>query len=147
MKNEIKVIYVTKADEYKQIMNLYQDQTIQNTFQGYRTDRLAASEITFLIYHNNTPIGFILLVRENQRRNSLGIDIAIKKEYRGNGYGKLAMEIFKEHYLPLIEEHIHVQVSKNNIPANKVISVLDKEYLETIDNSDYYQIINNHHKK
>lgn len=142
MKNEIRVIYAEKQDDFNKIMNLYINPDINSTFGGYRKDRLAASEISFLIYLNNEPIGFILLVGEHQRKDSLGIDIALKKEYRGKGYGKIALEIFKEKYLTKIEDKIHVEVNKDNIAANKILDILDKEYIETIDNSNFYKISN-----
>ena len=146
MKNEINVIYTTEPSEYEKIKTLYYDPKINKTFNGCRIDRLVASEISFLIYHRNEPIGFILLVREKIRPNSLGIDIALKEEYRGKGYGKLAMEIFKTKYLKLIEENLYAEINTNNIAAQKTIKVLDTEYTNTVNNSEFYNIINNKRK-
>ena len=140
MNEEIQVIYVNDSDGYKKICELYKDPEINGTFDGYRDDRIVASEISFLIYLNDLPIGYILLVREKERKESLAVDIAIKKEYRTKGYGKKAVEIFKDKFLKQIKDTLHFQVKKENVAAIKILDILDSEYIETKDDSDFYKI-------
>jgi len=140
MNEELHVIYVNDSDGYKKIVELYKDPEINATFDGYRRDRVAASEISFLICLNDLPIGYILLVREKDRKESLGVDIAIKKDYRAKGYGKKTMEIFKQKFLKQIKDTMHFQVKKENIAAIKILDILDNEYIETKDDTDFYKI-------
>ena len=112
MNNNIKVINTIKQDDFKKIAEMYKDESINKTFDGVRINRLAAAEFAFLIYLNQKPIGFILLVRETCNTNFLDIDIAIKKEYQSKGYGKKALEIFRDNFLNLIQDDIRVEVSK-----------------------------------
>lgn len=140
MNDTINIINISDSTEFNKLISLYNDPEINEAFGGYRPDRILNSEITFLIYLNSEPIGFILLIREKERKNSLGIDMALKKEYRSRGYGKKAMEIFKDNFLKLIQNDLHIQITKENIAANKLLNIFDNEYLESIDGSDIYKI-------
>lgn len=140
MEKKIFVKFIAEKEEFNTLVQLYKQENINRTFSGYRPDRLLASEYSFLIYLDEIPIGFILCVRERMRKNSLSIDMALLEEYRNNGYGKKALEFFRDVYLLQIPEHLIVEIDKENIPANNVKNVLDVEYLETIDNSNIYEV-------
>lgn len=143
MEKEIFVKYITENQDFNILIHLYKQENINCIFSGYRPDRLLASEYSFLIYLDDVPIGFILCVRELQRKKHLSIDIALLEEYRNNGYGKKALEIFKQIYLLQIPEDLLVEVSKNNVPANNVKNIFNLQYIETINNSNVYEIKRN----
>lgn len=138
--DNLDVVLVTESEQFDVLNELYMQSEINGTFGGYRVDRIVGSEISFLIKLGDKPIGFILLVREFKRKNDLSIDIAISKEYRKNGYGKKAMEIFKEKYVHRINESLIAEVNKQNVPANKIINVLDVEHVDTVDDSNIYSV-------
>ena len=138
--DNLDVVLVTESDQFDILSELYQQSEINGTFGGYRVDRIVGAEISFLINLNDKPIGFILLVREFKRKNDLSIDIAISKEYRKKGYGRKAMEIFKEKYVPRINDSLIAEVNKQNVAANKLINVLDVEQKETIGESNIYSV-------
>ena len=140
MENEVFVKYIYEKEDFDILIDLYKQKEINSTFSGYRSDRLLASEYSFLIYLGDIPIGFILCVRERSRRNNLSIDMAILEKYRNLGYGKKSLEIFRDYYLLQIPDQLIVEVDKNNVPANGVKSVFDLEYVETIDSSNIYKV-------
>ena len=125
-----------------EVLKLYKDQKIRETFDGVRIDRLVASEYIFLLRSNEENIGFILLVRETSKVNYLTLDIGIIEKYRGKGYGKKTMEVFKNEYFNRINDEIHIQVRQDDIVANKLISILDLEYIESTNDSNFYKIVN-----
>lgn len=134
-------ISVINVDDVSEIVDMYKESEINKYFGGYRPDRILASEISFLIRLNEYTIGFILLVREETRKDSLGIDMALKKEYRNKGYATTALEILRDNYFKKIKDDLHVQVRKEDSVANKIINVLDCEYIESINDSDFYKIL------
>lgn len=140
MEREIFVKYIDEKEDFDILKKLYMKKEINSTFSGYRADRISASEYSFLIYLDDVPIGFILCVREIKKNNSLSIDMAILKKYRNKGYGREALEAFRDYYLHQIPENMIVEVDKNNLPANGIKNVFDLEYLETEHNSNIFEI-------
>lgn len=119
--------------EYMDLLNIYNDEDIKDTFNGFRTDRLVASEYIFMIDLNKKNIGFILLVFEN--KNNLSIDMGILKEYRNKGYGKEAMKQLKDIINTSVDKNVYAEVKKDNINANKVITSGGFEFSNTKDNN------------
>lgn len=137
---DVFVKFISEKEDFDILMDLYNKEEINSTFAGYRADRLLSSDYSFLIYLDKLPIGFILCVREYARKNNLSIDMALLKDYRNKGYGRKALEIFRDVFLHQIPDDLIVEVDKFNISANAVKNVFDIEYLETYNNSNIYTI-------
>lgn len=141
MKQNINLVYVNTPEQFETINELYKKPEINKTFDGYRTDRIICSQYSFLIYLDETPIGFILIVQEEKFKTELSIDIAILEKYRKNGYAKQAIIQFKSIFIPQIEEDLIAEVKQNNIPANKLIKSLRVQQQNTTNNTNVYKIL------
>lgn len=117
-------------EDLEEIICLYQKKEINETFGGFRGDRLAGAPYHFLITLNNTPIGFILLVKEIENNQYLALDIALLKKYRNKGYGQKALSIFKEKYANQIKDTIIAETKKNNLSINKIMDYFNFELIE-----------------
>lgn len=131
-----------RSDDYMNLLNLYNDDEIKDTFNGFRADRLIASEYIFMIDLNKKNIGFILLVFKN--KNELNIDMGILKEYRNKGYGKEVMKQLKIIINANVDKDIIAEVKKDNINANKTIVNGGFELSKTEnDNVNIYKYVRN----
>ena len=143
MKDDLKLTYINKKEEFEILSNLYLNEDINKYFGGYRIDRILASEFSFLIYLKSVPIGFILLVREKNNMNFLAVDMALLKEYRFKGYGSKALYLFKKLYLKQISSSLIIETNQNNTIIGKMLKNLDVEYLKSNGNSKVYLIKRN----
>lgn len=86
----------------------------------------------FTIYFNDLPIGFMGLSRIDSERRSANVFILIgEDEYRGNGFGKMAMNhlidyAFRELDLKILELDVYNQ----NLPAINLYKALNFKIVE-----------------
>lgn len=133
IKNQKITIRSFQNEDYFNLLSLYEDEDIKDTFNGFRKDRIICSEYIFMINLNDIPIGFILLVLEN--KNQLGIDIGIIKKYRNKGYGKEAIRLLKKIVNNNLDKDLIAEVKKDNISANKTIANGGFKFYETKNNN------------
>ena len=112
-KNKYNLDYM---DVYEIIYNMmgYED-GIKEIFYN-KLDRLYASNPMCLIILKGEAIGFINLVQE-KIDNIKFIDMAISKEYRGNGYGTIAIQALN---LSCHRPFIIGETKRDNVAANSI---------------------------
>lgn len=133
MEEILDVKYARDKESLGNIISLYENPEINETFGGFRLDRLAGAPYHFLITLNDKNIGFILLVKELENKNNLFLDIAILKKYRKQGYGKQALIKFKEKYAYQLTENIIAETKKDNLSINKIMNDLDFKLIQNND--------------
>ena len=104
-----------------------------NVFAGKR-NRLDFANSAFLIKYENEEIGFIYITKESRYKDALFIDMAIIKEYRGKGIGKLALKQFLEEVQTkafIIGETKITNEASNPLGNDLGIKILEDKY-------DYY---------
>lgn len=143
MKDILDMKYARNIKDLDAIIDLYEKDETNETFGGFRPDRLMGSSYHFLITLNNKNIGFILLVKEKQNKQVLFLDIAISKKFRNKGYGKQALVLFKEKYINQIKDVIIAETKKENISINKIMDNMGFELIESSDKTiNKYKIKN-----
>ena len=113
-----------------------QDNKLTETFSGSRNtlSRIANADYTALIKVGNKTVGFIMLVG-NGRTGKHEIDMGILTEYRGKGYGTIALGQLKQIILNSEGLDVEIQTSQVNEAAIRsivkngfVLCRQDKEY-------------------
>ena len=100
----------------------------------YKRDRLICSALACLIKDSRSDIGFLNLVNENIE-NILFVDQGILEKYRGQGYGKKAIEILIS--TNNFNEYLIGETKKDNLLANRSASNIGK-LIYMHDSLNYY---------
>ena len=135
-------------DRQHEILDLIQsDTTLRDTFTGSRNtvSRLLNACYVAFIKLGNKDIGFVMIVN-NPRNNMNEIDMGIIEKYKGKGLGTKALGMLKDLIIDN-ELDVSIQTSKENIAANK--SILNNGFIlsRNDDNSNYYVLDDNSHKR
>lgn len=105
---------------------------------GGRSDRLMATDNSWMIKANDKNVGFINLVTEKANHRFLFLDMGIIKAYRGKGYGKRFLgEVQK-----IVEEndyftYVLMETKQDNDSANKISKDVGC-YLTSFDDRNVY---------
>lgn len=85
----------------------------------------------YIFMVNNIPIGQIRLDYEG---NKATIDYNLDKNYRGQGYGKILIDLAEQKVKETKKEIVYLlgEVKKKNIPSRKIFSDLKYEEIEVI---------------
>ena len=88
---------------------------------GGRSDRLMATDNSWMIKANDKNVGFINLVTEKANHRFLFLDMGIIKAYRGKGYGKRFLGKVQK----IVEEndyftYVLMETKQDNDSANKI---------------------------
>lgn len=100
-----------------------------------KLSRFYSASVIALIKLDNIPIGFLMALSE-QTNNMLFLDLGIKSDYRGKGYGTIAKKIFLEKYNG--PEFIFTEVKDTNIGANMSSSKIGTLVYQTEDGRNFY---------
>lgn len=99
--------------------------------------------ITYIMYANNLPVGYIGLrteLDENWKKWSGNFYYVIRLYERGKGYGTKILELAKTEFKKLGFKEIYGQSSSGNTASAKVIEKNGGQLIEEIDGTRYYKI-------
>ena len=118
MKEQLPVT-LTMADTTEKRQEVFDMMLNSPGIKEFYTNKLTniiTSRYTFIIKLDDTTVGLINLVREEDNNDFLFLDIGIKEEYRNKG---IATEMMK--FISIIPIKEYVVVKSNNIYVNKAL--------------------------
>ena len=118
------------VDVVNRIANLMCEIRCSGGFAG-QMNRFALAYYSYLIQYNGKDVGFIYATGEYRYPSGLFIDMALLKDYRGKGIGKMVLDMFvNKHNDTLMFGEVKVNnVASNTISGEIGVSIAPGYYL------------------
>ena len=138
----VMLVMADTTEKLKEVFDLMTNEKGIKEFYTNKLTNIITSRYTFIIKLNDTTVGLINLVREEDDNNFLFLDIGIKEEYRNKG---IATEMMK--FISTIPIKEYVLVKSNNIYVNKALKELGCNKVYEHDFHNIYLLQNNKYKQ